>query len=195
MAAIEQGRARVHEDPRPQARAAAEVGHRGRLARRSHVGRLRRRLPPRADPRTALDRRTPELRARLLRRASTQRASPSRSQRAKPALETCLDYSVKYQYFDELLAQLRGVAREELQVRIPRRRRAPRSADALEQRSRREGRRRSSSAARSGTRPQRSGEDHRVDDGRRRRSGRAQGGGDRAKPQRRPKRAVPGGKK
>ena len=38
-----------------------------------------------------------------------------------------------------VLPQLRGVAREELQGRIPRRRRASRSAHALEQRSRREG--------------------------------------------------------
>ena len=45
-----EGRARVHQDPRAQARPAAEVGHRRRLSRRSDVGRLRRRLPPRADP-------------------------------------------------------------------------------------------------------------------------------------------------
>ena len=60
------------------------------------------------------------------------------ARQAKPALKTCLDYSVKYQYFDEYSPQLRGVAREELQGRVPRRRRAPRRADAVEQRSRRQ---------------------------------------------------------
>ena len=92
-------RARVRQDRRPAAGAAAEVGHRRRLARRSDVGRLRRRVPRRADP-GRRGRRTTELRGAYydaLDEASEPLKSATRSRRSRSASI----YSVKYQYFDE----------------------------------------------------------------------------------------------
>ena len=55
----------------------------------------------RARPSPTAWKKDAELRDTLLRRASTQRAEPDKVSNAKPALKKCLDYSVKYQYFDE----------------------------------------------------------------------------------------------
>ena len=66
----------------------------------SHVGRLRRRLP-RARRSRGRGRRTPSSAAPTTTRLDEASEPFKVSKRARPALKTCLDYSVKYQYFDE----------------------------------------------------------------------------------------------
>ena len=81
-----------------------------------------------------------------------RRGSEPQKQTAKPALKTLPRLLGEVPVLRRVLAQLRGVAREELQGRVPRRRRVPRRADALEQRSRRQAAAAHHSADRSGIR-------------------------------------------
>ena len=78
---------------------------------------------------------------------STRRREP-RSRQAKPRVQALPRLLGEVPVLRRVLARLRGVAREELQDRVPRRRRVPRRADAVERAVSTTSRRRSSSAGR-----------------------------------------------
>ena len=112
-----------------QARAAAEVGHRRRLARRSDVGQLRRRLPRAPDPEGV-----EEGRARSDDGPTTTRldeASEPFKAAGEGGAQEVPRLLGQVPVLRRVLPRLRGVAREELQGRVPPRRRVPRSADAV----------------------------------------------------------------
>ena len=139
QAAIEEVETRVPEDHRAPAGAAAALGHRGRLARRSHVGQLRRRLPRAPDPeglgqeglRGGARRQLTWRRAqRQLLQRLDEASEPIKAEKAQAGAQALPRLLGQVPVLRRVSRALRGVAREELQDRIPRRRRAPRRADA-----------------------------------------------------------------
>ncbi len=140
------GRQGLPEDHRAPAGAAAALGHRGRVARRADVGQLRRRLPQGALPQGLGQEglRAGDGRHALLERGQGELPrAPRRGVRAHQARQGEAGAQALPRRLGEVpvlrrvLARLREVAREELQDRIPRRRRAPRRAHAVERRPRR----------------------------------------------------------